>query len=297
MPQQLALGVVAAAALLAAGLTVYFWRKSTGLYSLLVEGANRFEELRARNAQLEQAVVKGDEKLRGQRDAVARVEKIASENREKAAELSQKIAAKDAEAKLVSEKLELQKTFLEKQLAKAQEQLRASEEQRDGLAAARQELEQKLARALADGEKTANAAREEGKLRERELVAQMRDLEKTADAAKAKADAVDPVEIKKVRRKIAQYDRLYNSMKGLREMTEERNRNYEVALKKLASYIVAGHQTKLPDQIGPLVGRALEIIGAQLIDDNAPEHRLEDEQGAFRAESMDEQLEPEAEPI
>jgi hypothetical protein len=60
-------------------------------------------------------------------------------------------------------------------------------------------------------------------------------------------------------------------MKGLREMTDERNRNWEVALKKMAAYIVnAKHGGKAVmdhKAVGPLVGEALELIGAQLVDD------------------------------
>ncbi len=296
MPQHLALGVVAIAALAAAGLTVYFWRKSTGLYSLLVEGANRFEDLRARNTQLEQAVLKSEEKLKGNRDATLRLEKAVSDAREKAAELTAKLETRAAETKLVTEKLELQKNFIEKQFLKAQEQLRFSEEQRDLVHVERDELRQKHARAVADTDKATNAARQEGLLKERDLVAQMRDLEKTVEVAKKKVEAVDPVEIKKIRRKIAQYDRLYNSMKGLREMTEERNRNYEVALRKLSTWILSGTQgagrggTRVPDGIGPLVGRALEVIGAQLIDDNEAPRAARPEAGASLAGSMDDIL-------
>jgi len=74
--------------------------------------------------------------------------------------------------------------------------------------------------------------------------------------------------LRRLRRKVAQYDRLYSSMKGLREMSEERNRNWEVALGRLASWILEEKGVQhLPQAIGPLVGQAMQLIGAQLIDD------------------------------
>lgn len=297
MPQHLALGILAVAALGAIGLTVYFWRKSTGLYALLVEGANRFEDLRARNTKLEQAVLKGEEKVKAHRDTALRLEKAIAESRDKGAELVRKLETKDAESKFISEKLELQKGFLEKQLAKAQEQLRISEEQRDALKVERDDLQKKHARIATESERALQLARQEAQLRERDLITKSRDLEKTVETTKKKFEAVDPIEIKKVRRKIAQYDRLYSSMKGLREMTEERNRNYEVALRKLSAWIVTKTQgnARLPDGIGPLVGRALEIIGAQLIDDSESLPRTtRPEAGATRADSMDDLIDTES---
>lgn len=284
--QQLATVLTAIAGGVGAVMALYFWRKATGLYALLVEGANRFEELRSRSTQLEQALLKTEERVKQGREAQARLERALSESREKGAELLQRFEAKDAEGKISTDKLELQKNFLEKQLLKAQDQLRQSEEARDGLLAERNQLAQTIVRAADIQDKAVLAAKEDGKLRERELLLKAREMEAKVDNATKLMNTVDPNEIRKVKRKIAQYDRLYASMKGLREMTEERNRNWEVALKKLSGWIIhehAGAEARLPEHIGPLVGRALELIGAQLIDDNDARTG----RGAQRADHMD----------
>lgn len=61
------------------------------------------------------------------------------------------------------------------------------------------------------------------------------------------------------------------SMKGLREMADERNKNWEVALAKLSKWILRNSDSKLAKSdntnIGPMVGEALEIIGAKLVHD------------------------------
>lgn len=259
-----ALGFVALA--ITGGLAVYYWRRSTSLYSLLVEGANRFEELRHRNAQLEGIGAKAEEKFKQHRETAQSLTAAVEESRLKAAELTRKLEAKEHEARLISEKLELQKGHLEKQLTKTQEMLRVAEEQRG-----------------------------EHFLKEKEWQAKAIELEKGKADFEQKAKALDPGELRKLKRKIAQYDRLYSSMKGLREMSEERNRNWEVALRKLSLWVLAEEGETRPDlaqlPIGPLVAKSLQAIGAQLIDES------EKGFGAEQTESMDapEGDEPEAE--
>jgi hypothetical protein len=303
MPSNLVAASFAALAVVAAGAAFYYWRRSSSLYALLVEGANRFEELRQRNSQLEQAMQKAEDRMRQQREAALRLEKGVDDAREKAAELVRRVEAKDHELRVVTEKLELQKAHLEKQLAKADERMRLAEAARksaeDSLAeqvhAVQTVAEQQVARALEEARLTADAARQDVGLRERELTLRLRELEKNHAVAQKKVKDADPVEMRKLRRRIAQYDRLYNSMKGLREMTDERNRNYEVALTRLSAWVLrsTGHG-QIPQQIGPLVGGALQAIGAQLIDDNDVHpavsnsriHTIPD-RGATRAGSMD----------
>ncbi len=249
-----ALGFVALA--ITGGLAVYYWRRAASLYSLLVEGANRFEELRHRNAQLEQVSVKAEEKFKQHRETTTRLTENMEDARAKAAELTRKLEAKEHETRLVSEKLELQKGHLEKQLTKTHDMLRVAEEQRGDFF-----------------------------LKEKEWQAKVIELEKNKADVETRSKAMDPAELRKLKRKIAQYDRLYSSMKGLREMSEERNRNWEVALRKLSLWILAEQGQTRPDlaqlPIGPLVAKAMQTIGAQLIDE--PENAF----GAEAAESMD----------
>ena len=81
-----------------------------------------------------------------------------------------------------------------------------------------------------------------------------------------------PEEMLEFRRKAVHYLKLYNAMKGLREIAEDRNKNWEVALRKLAAHVVQntskGRKVMNVEGmgIGPLVGEAMERIGAQLID-------------------------------
>lgn len=269
-------GYILAAA--TSGLALYYFRRSTGLFSLLVEGANRFEEMRQRTALLEQAVGKADERLKQHRDQSSRHEKAVDEAREKVADLTRRVEAKELESRAIAEKLELQKGHLEKMLAKAEARAIAAEGARQAIEAELRAAQQELA-----------AAAQEWALKEKDWRSQSAATKLTVDKGEASTDAA---EIKRLKRKIAQYDRLYASMKGLREMTDERNKNWETALRKLSLWILTDSPKSRPGakprDIGPLVAQAMTAIGAQLIDENEVEAPRPS--GAARAAGMDEAL-------
>jgi hypothetical protein len=80
-------------------------------------------------------------------------------------------------------------------------------------------------------------------------------------------------------------------MKSLRDMAEERNRNWETALKTLATWILSSsnvarpHDPILLKPIGPLVGEALQRIGGSLLDVDAAEE-LHSEQQTIAAADL-----------
>lgn len=273
-----------------AGLALYYWRRSTSLYTLLVDGANRYEELRQRNGQLEQLTLQGDEKLKVQREQAQRLEKGLDDARQKTADLIRRLEAKEHEVKFVSEKLELQKGHLEKQLAKAEERLRNAEEQQA-------DLTSKLQRIGREGEQRLQVAQQEAALREGDLKARVRELDSRLQAIQKERDdlsqrlkSADPVEMRKIKRKLAQYARLYAGMKGQREMVEERNRNWEVALRRLSAWILretSGPLADIPEGIGPLVGQALTVVGSQLVHDSESWSPAGHRAAATPADSMD----------
>lgn len=277
----LSIAVIAAAA---AGVALYFYRRASSLYALLVEGANRFEELRLRNQQLEYQQNKADERLKGLRESLL----VAEREREKAQEhsdsLQKTLDTRELETRLAKERWELHRAHLERELAKfqnaanmlenkyhelqatlAQNEANAEEKLRQALAEQKASLQQRSsAQALA-----VEAQRQDLMLREREINLKLKDLEKEHDKVLKKVKDADPAEMRRLKRRIAQYDRLYSGMKGLREMSDERSKNYEVAITKMATWIARTHGIRpLPNELGPLLGAALEAIGVQLIDDH-----------------------------
>ena len=247
-----AFGYMAAA--VAAGGALYQWSRSSSLYTLLVESANRYEELRQRGAALEQSMRKTEAKAKQHAETAGRLTASLEESRTKGAGLVRQLEQKELEGKLVTDRLELQKSNLQKQQAIVLEAQRVAEAQCQAL---RLELT-----------KERQAWAQEQELLTKDWQIRLAATETLQQASEKQAKTSDPAELHRLKRKIAQYARLYNSMKGLREMSEERNRNWEVALQRLATWILEEKGLTISAQaIGPLVGQAMQVIGAQLIDD------------------------------
>lgn len=98
-------------------------------------------------------------------------------------------------------------------------------------------------------------ARKENKLLKREV-----------EKAREILSKLKPGEIKRYKTKAARMEQLYTSMKGLREMAEERNDNWDKALRILASHQLGNTETNTR-ALPILVAEALENIGANLIID------------------------------
>ena len=94
-------------------------------------------------------------------------------------------------------------------------------------------------------------------------------LERTVKSNKdlvAKLSIMDPGVLKTYDNKIAQFDRMYRVMKGLKETHESRNENLEEALIHMAGWIVKKHSdtNEPPEKFGELMSAALAIAGKEL---------------------------------
>lgn len=82
----------------------------------------------------------------------------------------------------------------------------------------------------------------------------------------------DPSALKKAKIKISRYSHLYHLMKGHKEMVEERNNNWELALKLLSTWVLKQSQpgSEIPTNLGTLVASALDATkSGPLVDDSA----------------------------
>jgi chromosome segregation ATPase len=75
--------------------------------------------------------------------------------------------------------------------------------------------------------------------------------------------------VKKIRKRAQNLEQLYMSMKGLRELAEERNQNWEVALRALSAYVLSENNDKVGNysSLGEAVAMSLEKIGVTMIVD------------------------------
>jgi chromosome segregation ATPase len=86
--------------------------------------------------------------------------------------------------------------------------------------------------------------------------------------------SVDQRTFETVRRRAAHNEQLFHSMKSLRDMADERNKNWESALRSLSTWILTSSPLAKPndpiltESIGPIVGEALQRIGGRLMTED-----------------------------
>jgi hypothetical protein len=254
---------------------VYFWRRSTGLYSLLVEGANRYEELRNRSEKMQEAGLKLEGQLKRAQRAKSNLEAGIDDARSKSSELTQKLEIKDHEISIITNKIQLERTSIDQELAQGRAFTEANQAKFDALFAQSEAL------------KISNNIRIE------ELESELAAATKAAKEMETKLETVDASIVKAAKRKANHLERLYNSMKGLKEMSDERNANWEKGIRLLSRWIVTNHSAKdkdIPLAIGPLLAKALQITGNQLIDDSEAEESVVRSSGATRAMNMEAEI-------
>lgn len=111
-----------------------------------------------------------------------------------------------------------------------------------------------------------------------ELRKKLTDFERELRTQKARPD-VNPRDFDTLRRKVSQYELLYNGMKSQRDMVDERNKNWESALERLTVWILTKSSVAIENDpvlakgIGPMVGEALGRIGLSLMDLRPDEER------------------------
>ena len=80
-------------------------------------------------------------------------------------------------------------------------------------------------------------------------------------------------DILKLKKNLINSSFLYKGMRGLKEMAEERNRNLEVAVRTLSTWVLKQKNiefdTDSSSPIGPILGEALESIGSCLIEEES----------------------------
>lgn len=115
----------------------------------------------------------------------------------------------------------------------------------------------------------------------KDLEQELRKKESKIEKTQEKLKTADPTILKKAKIKLSHYAHLYKLMRGQKEMAEERNQNWELALKLLSTWILdqKGKGSQKDENLGHLVASALEATrSGPLVDDNNglgfPEEKL-----------------------
>ena len=248
-------------------LAFYMWRKAAANYTLLVESATSFDSVRKDFERI-------SESARGQNDEMKRLRDGALIARNDADAARQNLAGVQ-ERMLVLETSS--HTSREQRAHERQQfitQLESANAQIAGLSA-RTAQAQQVADATLNTELQASQER---------TAALAQNLVRTAaDLTTAQGILREQQELMhRIKRRNAHLERLYQSMRSLKIMAEERSTNWEFALKDLSTWTLT-QQNSLPATsrqsikdlpIGELVGGALEAIGKSLIE---VEHENENE--------------------
>ena len=262
----------ASVALICCGFAFYFWRRSQAMYQLLMDGANRFEELRQKSARLEHNVAQADRKIHDAKVVEETARKTLTATTVHSTKIKIELEQKQADSDRRLRNAELQRDHILAQFEqislKYEDSIRTIEELKIQLATIAQERDKWKDQFKNHDPRHVDRLRNELTETRRKLS----DQEQILSKLQARP-SVDPRELETTRRRAANNELLFSSMKGLRDMVDERNRNWEDALLKLSTWILTqssvarANEPVLRDgHIGPVVGEALKRIGVSLVN-------------------------------
>lgn len=235
--------------------------------AVLADVSSRLEALSKQNKQLEQG-------LRNAQDNADKYRQQSAQSDKQVDDLKQKLSDRTMEwNKLKSEREDGQKRFL-LQREHLDEQVQVLTQQLAEAIREKKMVQDENARLQKEGDEKSRQAMEilrqqvrEAHQQTQQVRREKQQLEAQVARAKDEAPRVKPEELLRYKQKVVRLEQLYGSMRGLRELAEERNKNWETALRYFAGHILekpldAELQTQ---SIGRLVGEALEKIGASLV--------------------------------
>jgi len=194
------------------------------------------------------------------------VQGVKNDARNKEKELREELQARVDELASIDRKSEHtgeQIQVLTSQLKEADAERKAAELRAQR---AEEELHKRIDAAKVDAETRLEKVQVESRKNRVELAA----LQSKLAAAEAELKQGNPEDVKRLKKKVAQLEHLLTSMRGLKEMAEERNQNWEVALKILAKEQMRTRGVKLQgnESLGLLVSSALELLGTELVQED-----------------------------
>jgi hypothetical protein len=226
----------------------HLWRKTQAYHTLLVQGANAFDALRHENNAQSATDARRIRELEELRATALTAQHETDNARKAAAEARERLLAAEAEVRLARERLQAERTQFIDQLENANRKI----EEISGRPPRIQEVESPV-----------NVA----------LQKQNTDLQERLKAAESVQTQLEEslAELVRMKRRGAQLDLMYQSMRSLKEMAEERNTNWEHALRDLSTWTLVEkkrmrHETIARMSLGEQVGTALEAIGKALVE-------------------------------
>lgn len=237
------------------GAAWHMWRRATANYTLLVESAGSFDALRRECERLRESARGQFDEMKRLRDAATIARGDADAARRAQAEAMERVRTLEGQERQSRERLATERQHFVSQLESAHKEIARLHA---ASAEARQFAESGLAAELQSSRERSSSLTQKVERQEADLRAARSELSEKLDL------------MHKIKRRNAHLERLYNTMRGLKLMAEERNANWENALKDLSVWALSqkfpgrSGAEKMP--IGELVGGALESIGKSLTE-------------------------------
>ncbi|HYX31936.1 MAG TPA: hypothetical protein VE954_02395 [Oligoflexus sp.] len=254
-------------ALACLGFAFYSRNRLAQNQAVFADVSSRLEALSKQNKQLEQGLRNAQENADKYRQQSVQADKQLEDAKQKLADRTLEWNKLKSEREDVQKRYLLQREHLDEQVLVLTQQLgdairekkiihdENTKLQREGDEKARQQLE------------ILRQQIREAQLQTQQVRREKQQMESQLARAKDEAPRIKPEELQRYKQKVARMEQLYGSMRGLRELAEERNKNWETALRYFAGHILQKPlDAELQSQsIGRLVGEALEKIGASLV--------------------------------
>jgi chromosome segregation ATPase len=249
------------------GFAVFSRNRLAQSQAVLADVSSRLEALSKQNKQLEQGLRNAQENADKYRQQSVQSDKHVDD-------LKQKLNDRTVEwNKLKSEREDVQKRYA-LQREHLDEQVQVLTQQLADAIREKKLVQDENARLQKEGDEKSRQAMEilrsqvrEAQQQTQQVRREKQQLENQLARAKEEAPRIKPEELQRYKQKVMRLEQLYSSMRGLRELAEERNKNWETALRYFAGHILQKPlDAELQAQsIGRLVGEALEKIGASLV--------------------------------
>ncbi|MEY4630931.1 MAG: hypothetical protein RIQ81_1051 [Pseudomonadota bacterium] len=229
-------------------LSWYLWRKSQTSETLLAQGAAGFEALRRENQQLKAELMALQAEFEGLRETAGTAREAIDQARKASASAEARASQLEADAAQARKRMVFERDQFIAQLESANEQI--------AMLSARAPVVKEV-----EAPVNVELQQENQKLRDN-----LKDAQARLSGLQSRLD-----EMATFKRRNAQLDRLYQSMRSLKEMAEERNTNWEHALRDLSSWTLTEKKRMRPETVarmtlGEQVGTALEAIGKSLVE-------------------------------
>lgn len=254
----------------------FLWRQKNSLQAILVEGARGYESLRSRAQYLEKSMTNLEAQVGESRKREEATRLSLSEVSTRAYQAETELDSKTRDFERRFRNVELQRDHMITQHDHIQTAYQDLSERFESLKLAIDLLKADNARLSQEVVEANGKATQKLRQENIELRKKITDLEREMRQAKDRPD-VNPRDFDTLRRKVGQYEMLYNGMKSQKDMADERNRNWEGALLRLSEWILTKSSVAVPNDpvltkgIGPIVGEALSRIGGELLSEDENE--------------------------